>query len=885
MRVQKITTRSFKVVLLIALLAQVVLGVHGWFDDSQHKTNRFVRGFDAHDVVLTKRSIAADRTVIDFSLEGAEFELYRVDAVDEKIGTTYTTDANGEIWMHNLEVGDYYFLEVNPPLGHSFDLDKTGNPIRKYTFKVDTLEQPDGQPIHVDAYNIQNDVALEIMKTIVNSNGEDVSVEQQAELFSFKVTFNEKIDDDEAIDTKDYVYSIDGGPNQTIKNGEIIQLKHGQKAIFKYLPYGTRYDVKELSDHDYTMYSSFATGFVYDRPLASFVNQSQSESLGIVALTKYIRNQSGEALTDAQKEKQFEFEITFSDGGTYPVGIGNKPLEMVSSGGTIQLRHNETAYIFKLPFGTTYTIKEKDYSSEGYLSQLGVIEGQIIVQDMMIYNINNIYQDAPEIESGSLLIAKRVVYTTLRDTFQFKVDFQPAGNFKYRIDDGDLLEYKSGDSIEITADQTILFEDLPIGTVYKVTESEHDDYFASVLSQSGTVSDYNQTVVFRNYFKNPDKDLVSITVTKKVSGVTTDKSFEFIMNFDDSKEVFTLKDGESKEFQMSPGTVYAVEERDYSKDGYELVITNSHGTVETKKNVEVIATNIFHKELAKAQIKGIKSWSVAPGYENRIPSAITVNLLNENNEVVASTIVKEDAHGKWEYAFEVARFDENGVEIVYHIEEEPIDDFIATYDGFNILNTFTVPTSYLPKVTKQLIGEEHTHVPAQFVFTITALEGAPIVNSGSIAIDGSGEASFAALEFKHAGTFKYRIEEKVQRLKDYTFDRKPITLTITTINQDDAIVIASVSYDKEGFETNATTGLFINTYTGAIKPPVDPEEPLDPPTYPGDLPATGLAATGFMLQGGILTMVGTNLIIYSRITTIRRNKNKKEGDDGDGSNS
>lgn len=69
-----------------------------------------------------------------------------------------------------------------------------------------------------------------------------------------------------------------------------------------------------------------------------------------------------------------------------------------------------------------------------------------------------------------------------------------------------------------------------------------------------------------------------------------------------------------------------------------------------------------------------------------------------------------DADGKWKYTFTAPKYDENDKEIVYSVKESAVAGFHASYEGYNILNTYIKPvTVALPKVYKEV--RESSHLP------------------------------------------------------------------------------------------------------------------------------------------------------------------------------
>ncbi len=101
----------------------------------------------------------------------------------------------------------------------------------------------------------------------------------------------------------------------------------------------------------------------------------------------------------------------------------------------------------------------------------------------------------------------------------------------------------------------------------------------------------------------------------------------------------------------------------------------------------VFGSTIYNSWL-ETNITGQKTWVDGNNVLLKRPSEITVNLLADGNKVDS---VKVTAANGWKYNFlnKPIYKTENGekVKIKYTVEEEALDDYDATYDGFNITNT------------------------------------------------------------------------------------------------------------------------------------------------------------------------------------------------------
>ena len=156
---------------------------------------------------------------------------------------------------------------------------------------------------------------------------------------------------------------------------EIFVLKHGESKTFSDLPVGTTYTITET---DCTAQGYAATVREYTGQITGnetimlpFINvyQTPTES-GSLAVSKEVVGDN------AEPEKEFTFEVTFSDGGTYSYSIdGGEPQEL-TSGSVLKLKAGQQAVFEGLPDDITYTVKETD--TAGYLPAIEEISGKVV---------------------------------------------------------------------------------------------------------------------------------------------------------------------------------------------------------------------------------------------------------------------------------------------------------------------------------------------------------------------------------------------------------------------------------------------------------------------------------------------------------------------------
>ena len=126
---------------------------------------------------------------------------------------------------------------------------------------------------------------------------------------------------------------------------------------------------------------------------------------------------------------------------------------------------------------------------------------------------------------------------------------------------------------------------------------------------------------------------------------------------------------------MEDGTpiVYTVDE--VKVEGYEKTIGEA---VETDTGIGIAITNT----LETVTVSGTKTW-VGDTEADR-PQSIIVNLL-ANGEVIDETEVTKET--QWTYSFGDLPKYKAGDEIEYTVQEEEVDGYTVSYDGFNITNT------------------------------------------------------------------------------------------------------------------------------------------------------------------------------------------------------
>lgn len=355
---------------IIIAFSTLIAGTFCWQSLNQQALNEvYSATLPEIPVELHKLEKLSDGTLTEKPLSGAEFYLYTKE--NQQIGMLFTTDKEGKIKV-NLPKGDYYFEEITPPIGYTYDKENEKEK-RIYPFTVSGKET---NPYVLKVYNQKLEGNLSISKEVKNANDDPLTEEQKNRSFTFKVTFS---------DGKEYAYRIGEGEEKVLKSGETLQLKHGETANFTGIPFGINYKVEEQQEKDYTFVSDNHRGTITESPSqVRFTNifyQGEEKDTSLKILKKI----DGE-YPEKDKYKEFEFTLMIK----HKEGkIQEIPFKLMPG----QER------VFHLPKGSSYEIKEEDYFSEGYIQSVILNGSGMATGDQVICaEITNNYIGNPQTE-------------------------------------------------------------------------------------------------------------------------------------------------------------------------------------------------------------------------------------------------------------------------------------------------------------------------------------------------------------------------------------------------------------------------------------------------------------------------------------------------------
>ena len=225
---------------------------------------------------------------------------------------------------------------------------------------------------------------------------------------------------------------------------------------------------------------------------------------GSLKVSKLISAATGAELVADDYQQQFAFNVTLTDENGDPVTgsqlFGDIPF--TDGFATITMTPNQGATdhgveITGIPEGWHYEVNE--VTVDGYeLVANPDNTGSIVANTQKQIVVNNQKQPVIVVDTVDVTLKKTVVgnYETIEDEFNFLASFSdlvPKETYVYQLPNGETAEFTtdrtgSADlSLKLSSDQTIIFRDLPEGSVYRFTEAGGDYYshFTIIDANSG----------------------------------------------------------------------------------------------------------------------------------------------------------------------------------------------------------------------------------------------------------------------------------------------------------------------------------------------------------------------------------------------------------------
>ena len=335
------------------------------------------------------------------------------------------------------------------------------------------------------------------------------------------------------------------------------------------------------------------------------------------------------------------------------------------------------------------------------------------VEEVKVEGYENDIETITDEESGEIKFVVSNTHTPEKISFKLTKQWEDFDdNDGIRPDELTVYLYKTVNEkrtlvkeqvISSSVDWTYEFKDLPKyekGSLiaYDIVEEEVKGYVATVKDPV-VVDDNNVTQLLIN------------THEPEVTKISGTKTWDDDDNRDglrpDTITVYLYADG------ALVGNKELSEDTEWYYEFTDLRVFNNKEKVDYKieeKPVDEYETeidennNIINKHENKVtSVSGTKTWDDNNNQDGKRPTSIVINLYADGSKVSSKTVTAKD---NWKYTFDnLNKYRDGGVEIAYTIDENPVDGYTATYNGYNITNTHTPEKTSLT-ITKTWIDED-----------------------------------------------------------------------------------------------------------------------------------------------------------------------------------
>ena len=214
----------------------------------------------------------------------------------------------------------------------------------------------------------------------------------------------------------------------------------------------------------------------------------------------------------------------------------------------------------------------------------------------------------------------------------------------------------------------------------------------------------------------------------------------------------------------------------------EVDVPSGYTKTVTKESTGYVITNTHNPETTS--INGTKTWSDNDNQDGKRPTSITVNLLANGTKVDGKEVTAND---NWKYEFTNLPKYAAGNEITYTVEEDAVEGYEATVDGYNITNTHKPETTKVEGTKTWNDSDNQDGIRPEKIIVNLLADGNK-VNTQEVTPDDNGNWTYSFTDlpkFKAGKEIVYTVAEKavegyVSTVSGYNINNthKPETIAI-----------------------------------------------------------------------------------------------------------
>jgi len=198
----------------------------------------------------------------------------------------------------------------------------------------------------------------------------------------------------------------------------------------------------------------------------------------------------------------------------------------------------------------------------------------------------------------------------------------------------------------------------------------------------------------------------------------------------------------------------------YRDGGIEIEYTVSEEAVEGyEATVEGFNITNTH-EPETTEVSGSKTWNDAENQDGKRPESIEINLLADGEEIASKTVTEAE---EWAWIFEnLPKYRDGGVEIVYTITEDAIEEYASEVNGYDVTNSYTPEQTSVSVSKAWADGDNQDGLRPESVTVKLYADGVDTGLSVNLNAENNWSASFTGLDvYKDGIKIAYTVEENV----------------------------------------------------------------------------------------------------------------------------
>ena len=217
----------------------------------------------------------------------------------------------------------------------------------------------------------------------------------------------------------------------------------------------------------------------------------------------------------------------------------------------------------------------------------------------------------------------------------------------------------------------------------------------------------------------------------------------------------------------------------------------------------------------KTEVSGQKTWKDNNNQDGKRPDSITVKLYADGEYVTEKEVTKDE---NWSYSFTDLDKYKDGKEITYTVEEEQVEDYTASVEGYNITNTHEIEKIEVSG-TKTWDDEDNKDGLRPSFIRVNLLEDGVKIDSKVVNENTNWSYTFSNLDkYKDGKEIVYTVEEILDSNTSKYYEKEINGYDITNTHVVKTVKVNGIkTWDDEGDRYGRVDKVTINLLADGVK--------------------------------------------------------------------